>query len=53
MEHIVGNHFLPSGAGRFGCSSITVARKIDDVPLVVDEEVVDELGFAGFGTGFR
>ena len=39
-------------AGVFGGAGVAVAREVDEVPLVVDEEVVYELGFAGFDAGF-
>ena len=52
FEHIVGGHFLPKGAVVAGSARIAIAREIDEIPLLVDEEMVDELGFAGASACF-
>ena len=55
---IVGNgtaednlaEFLPALLREFG---VTVAGEVDEIPAVVDEEMVDELGLARSGRGHR
>ena len=55
-QHIALNHAPELLTGLLAALGIAVAREIDDIPLAVDEEVIDEQrlarGGAGLGQGF-
>ena len=49
VENVVFDDSAEFFAGRFVSLSIAIAGEVDDIPTVVDEEVVDEHRFAGSG----
>ena len=53
LEEVVVDHLLPFGPAGLGNAGVTVAGQVHEVPAFVDDEVVEELRFAGGGGDLR